>query len=148
MARRSRPAAPEPGVAFERTTRQRRAVVAAFEQAGHPLSVGDLVAAAGSAGEPLSLTTAYRTVRALVEEGSLAAVEVPGAGTFFERAGKAHHHHFSCMQCARVYELGACAATDVTLPPGFKAVSHETTVYGVCAQCAGRARKAPGAPRA
>jgi Fur family ferric uptake transcriptional regulator len=127
---------PPPGSAFERTTKQRRAVVGAFERSGHPLSVGELVDIAARAGEPVSLTTAYRTVRALVEEGSIAAVEVPGAGTFYERAGKAHHHHFSCMQCARVYELAQCAATDVALPAGFKAVSHETTVYGVCASCA------------
>jgi Fur family ferric uptake transcriptional regulator len=120
---------------FARSTRQRRAVAAAFERVGHPLSVADLCAAAREAGEPLSAATAYRTVRALVAEGILEPVELPGAGTYFEPAGKHHHHHFSCLGCRRVYELAACAMPDPALPSGFRAVSHETTVYGLCRTC-------------
>jgi Fur family transcriptional regulator, ferric uptake regulator len=102
---------------------------------GHPLSVGDVVAAAARAGEQVSLTTAYRTIRTLVDEGSLTAIELPGAGTYFEAAGKSHHHHFSCLHCRRAYELPECETADAELPRGFRAVSHETIVYGLCSAC-------------
>jgi len=124
-----------PGETFERSTRQRRAICDAFRTAEHPLAIGDVVQAARRSGASVSLTTAYRTVRALVEEGAVTAIELPGSGTVFESAGKAHHHHFSCLRCHRAYELADCALPDLAVPRGFVALSHETTVYGVCAAC-------------
>ncbi|MBV9102510.1 MAG: transcriptional repressor [Candidatus Eremiobacteraeota bacterium] len=129
-------AGPKQPASFGRSTRQRRAIWGAFERVGHPLSVGDVVAATERSGDPVSLTTAYRTIGALVDEGLLESIELPGAGTYFERAGKSHHHHFSCLRCSRAYELPQCETKATALPRGFRAVSHETTVFGLCATCA------------
>ena len=125
------------GPHFERNTRQRRAICSAFEASTRPLAIGELVEAVSRNGAALSLTTAYRTIRALLDEGWLAEVTVPGTGSFYELAGKDHHHHFSCLKCRSVYELAGCESPRVALPRGFRALSHETTVFGVCARCAG-----------
>jgi Fur family ferric uptake transcriptional regulator len=122
--------------AFERNTRQRRNMRAAFENAERPLSIEEVLAAARRGRNAVSLSTVYRFVRSLVDDGSLSAIEVPGRGVFYELAGKAHHHHFSCLSCGRIYEINDCVGLrDLVLPEGFHAVSHDITVEGVCSAC-------------
>jgi Fur family ferric uptake transcriptional regulator len=83
----------------------------------------------------------YRSIRALLEEGWLTAVDVPGRTSLYERAGKEHHHHFECSQCRRVYELDGCASEiRGELPAGFVASGHDVTIYGACASCSSLGR--------
>jgi Fur family transcriptional regulator, ferric uptake regulator len=126
-----------------RQTRQRTAIRKAFERAARPLSPHQVLEAAQSDVEDLGLATVYRNVKALLDDGWLASVEVPGAGTLYERSGKAHHHHFHCDRCSRVFELSGCiAAIDRLAGPRFAVRTHEIVLYGLCADCrsASRAR--------
>jgi Fur family ferric uptake transcriptional regulator len=129
---------------LERSTRQRRVIRAVFDDAERPLSIEEVLAAAQRGRKAtVSLSTVYRFVRSLVDDGSLSVFELPGQGAFYELAGKEHHHHFSCIHCGRVYELNDCVSVEkLVLPKGFHAVSHDLTVAGVCAAC-----NANGAPR-
>jgi Fur family transcriptional regulator, ferric uptake regulator len=139
--RKSAPKPAAPDGPFERSTRQRRNIRAVFEAADRPLSVDEVLSAAKRGRHKVSLSTVYRFVRSLVDEGWLAVIEMPGLGTFYELAGKAHHHHFSCLACGRVYELNDCVSIrEFALPKGFKAVSHDITVAGACAACSASAR--------
>ena len=125
----------------ERNTRQRRVIRDVFEDAERPLSIEEVLGAAQRDSNAVSLSTVYRFVRALVEDGTLSAFELPGQGAFYERAGKAHHHHFSCERCGRVYELNDCVSIEkLALPKNFTAVSHDLTVVGICATCNGQKR--------
>lgn len=91
---------------LERSTRQRRIIRAVFDNTERPLSIEEVLAAAQRCRKAaVSLSTVYRFVRSLVDDGSLSVFELPGQGAFYELAGKAHHHHFSCIRCGRVYEL-------------------------------------------
>ena len=85
----------------------------------------------------VSLATVYRNLRSLVEEGWLVPVEVPGEPARYEPAGKRHHHHFRCRRCDRLFELGGCRRPVPRAPKGFVVESHELTLYGRCASCAG-----------
>jgi Fur family ferric uptake transcriptional regulator len=120
----------------ERSTRQRRTIRDVVERAGRPLSTDEILAGAHVSLPTLGRATVYRSIRALLDEGWLAAVEVPGRTSLYERAGKAHHHHFECTQCKRVYELDGCASEiRAELPPGFTATSHDVMIFGDCAAC-------------
>ncbi len=120
-----------------RNTKQKEAIRSAFLEADRPLSHEEALALAKAEIPGLSLATVYRNVRALAEEGWLAAVEVPGAPTRHEVAGKEHHHHFQCNRCGRLYELPGCAvAIPPRLPRGFRSTGHEFFAYGICAGCA------------
>jgi len=122
--------------AQERCTRQRRMIRDVFGRAERPLSIDEVLDAAQRGHHPVSLSTVYRFVRALVADGALSVFELPGLGAFYELAGKAHHHHFSCIRCRRVYEVNDCVSIDtLALPKDFRAVSHDITVSGVCAAC-------------
>jgi len=120
----------------KRQTRQKTAIREAFAAAGRPLSPEEALKAAQRHHRTLGIATVYRNIQALVEEGWLQAVEVPGDSPRYELAGKAHHHHFQCNGCGRLYDLEGCVATvRPRLPRGFRASGHEFYVYGTCAAC-------------
>jgi len=132
-----KPAKPAPPkTSFERSTRQRRTIQGIFERADRPLSSVEVHAAAQGSGAGVSLATVYRSIRALLDDGLLSIVDVPGGSAFYEVTGKDHHHHFSCLRCRRVFELEGCVSADsLVLPRGFRAVSHDLTVFGTCRSC-------------
>ena len=120
----------------ERSTRQRRTIRDVVERAGRPLSTDEILAGAQSSIPSLGKATVYRSIRTLLEEGWLAAVDMPGRSPLYERAGKGHHHHFACSACKRVYELDGCASEiRGELPAGFVSTGHDVTIYGTCAAC-------------
>lgn len=138
---------------MERNTRQRSAIRQAIAAAARPLLPQEILQAAEVVAPGLSLATVYRNVRALVEEGELIAVTLPGEVARYEVAGAAHHHHFQCLSCQRVFEVEACPGNLASLaPPGFTVEDHELTLYGRCGDCgparAGRTRKTTAKSRA
>jgi Fur family transcriptional regulator, ferric uptake regulator len=120
-----------------RNTRQKQAIRDAFIEANRPLSPEEALAAAQHHYETLGIATVYRNIKSLLAEGWLDPVSLPGQATRYEVAGKAHHHHFHCRKCGRMYELGDCAGTVLPRPPkGFRVAGHELLLYGNCARCA------------
>jgi Fur family transcriptional regulator, ferric uptake regulator len=126
---------------MERNTRQRTAIREAIAQAGRPLLPQEVLDAAQAAAPGLSIATVYRNLRALLDEGELRSVMLPGENARYELAGIGHHHHFQCLQCQRVFEVTACPGNLAALaPPGFTVEDHDLTLYGRCSDC--------GVPRA
>jgi len=84
----------------------------------------------------------YRTLKALVDEGAVQVVTLPGEGPRYETADHGHHHHFRCDACGKVFDVPGCPGDLGHLaPPGFVVERHEITLYGRCGACSG-ARKA------
>ena len=84
----------------------------------------------------VSIATVYRTLKALVEDGVLEAVTLPGQVPRYELAGKSHHHHFHCRACGKVYELTRCCPDVASLAPeGFAVAEHEIILSGSCRDC-------------
>lgn len=122
--------------ADKRNTKQKTAIRKAFADAGRPLAPEEVLRSAQQRHPTLGIATVYRNIQALVEEGWLQAVEVPGDSARYEVAGKRHHHHFQCNACGRVYDLEGCTVEGKPkLPRGFRASGHEFYVYGTCAAC-------------
>lgn len=137
---------------MERATRQRAAIREALQAAARPLLPDELLLAARTHAPGLGLATVYRTLKLLVEEGSLRTVELPGENVRYEPAGHHHHHHFQCRRCLRVFDVHACPGDLAGLAPaGFVVQDHELTLYGLCSECSTRAprRRAatPATPR-
>jgi Fur family ferric uptake transcriptional regulator len=121
---------------MQRDTKQRQAIRRAIDEAGRPLSPREVLEAARVHQPGLGIATVYRTLKALVEEGALTQVELPGEPPRYETHGKRHHHHFHCRACDRVYELEGCPEGLRSLTPaGFSLESHEVVLYGRCAAC-------------
>jgi Fur family transcriptional regulator, ferric uptake regulator len=124
---------------MQRQTRQRDAIRAALAAAGRPLSPQEVLAGARTSHPGLGLATVYRTLKALLAEATIHGVDLPGAPTRYELAGKSHHHHFHCRACDGVFEVEACpGGIRGLLPGGFQLERHEIILYGVCAGCGER----------
>lgn len=129
---------------MERNTRQRVAIREALEAAGRPLLPQEVQEAAQPQAPGLGIATVYRTLKALVDEGELRAVHLPGENPRYEPAAHAHHHHFQCRSCQRVFDIHACPGNLAGLAPrGFQVDDHELTLYGRCADCVPAAHRHP-----
>jgi Fur family ferric uptake transcriptional regulator len=123
---------------MERNTRQRGAIRRAFQRADRPLSPAEVLADARRDVTGLGIATVYRNIRALLDEHWLATVDLPGEPSRYELAGKGHHHHFRCSNCARVYDIPCdLSHPDAQLPVGFQLTGHDILLHGRCAECNG-----------
>jgi Fur family ferric uptake transcriptional regulator len=131
-----------------RRTRQKTAIRSVFERTGRPLTTGEVLAIAQGHVDGLGIATVYRTLKTLLSEGWLAAVELPGEPSRYEIAGKGHHHHFLCESCGGVFELEGCQpAVERLAKPGFLVRSHEVVLYGRCGDCTRRRKRSRPATR-
>ena len=84
----------------------------------------------------LGIATVYRAIKHLLDEGFLSQVDLPGEPPRYEVAGKAHHHHFRCNNCRKVYDVDGCVDTfKQLLPKGFRLEGHELYLFGRCNTC-------------
>ncbi len=120
----------------KRNTKQKAAIREAFAEADRPLSPDEALEYALEHHSAIGIATVYRNIQALVEEGWLTAVELPGETTRYELSGKEHHHHFHCDTCGKLFDLKGCVIqSKPRLPRGFSASGHEFFLYGNCASC-------------
>jgi Fur family ferric uptake transcriptional regulator len=127
---------------MERSTRQRSSIRAVMEAAGRPLLPAEILGAAQREVPAIGLATVYRNIKQLAEAGEVQSVELPGEPTRYELSGHAHHHHFRCTQCNRVFDVHGCPGDmQQIVPPGFKVMRHELTLYGTCGDCQGLAQE-------
>ena len=128
------PKAPRSG--WERSTRQRQAILAAIDEGDRPLSPDEVLERARRRVNSLGLATVYRNLKVLVAEGEVRAVSLPGDNPRFEMAHSPHHHHFQCTSCTRVFDVPGCPGNLRHLAPrGFRVDRHDVTLYGRCPDC-------------
>lgn len=126
---------------MQRNTAQRSAIRKAFTDTPRPLTPQEVHDISKETLPSLGMATIYRTLKSLVEEEWIIALEVPGEAPRYERAGMDHHHHFSCRGCGKMFDFQGCPAGITSLvPEGFHLEDHELFLYGTCPDCN------PGAP--
>ena len=126
-----------------RYTTKRRLLVDVFEQADHPLSLPEVIAADSS----LAQSSVYRNLAALEEAGVVRRIVTGDDFARFELAEELsghHHHHLICRTCGTVADFTlptaverSLAATfrDVSDAHGFSVEDHQVDMVGVCADC-------------
>lgn len=119
-----------------RATKQKSAIGEAIRRAGRPLSAQEVCASAKCEVPTINLATVYRQLREMLEQRELVTVELPGMPPRFEMANLAHHHHFFCNSCDKVYDVEGCGADiKCMVPAGFKLQDHAILLYGTCREC-------------
>ena len=99
----------------------------------------------------VSLGTVYRNLRVLVREGLLVERADPGGNRF--DGNLSEHHHFTCVECGRVFDLRAPAPPvrrlRGSLRTGFTVLGHRIELSGRCPDCSSpRKRGRPWQARA
>ena len=126
-----------------RATRQGSAVRDALGAAGGFRSAQDVYAALRGGGSAVGLSTVYRHLQALADEGVVDVIRTPDGETTYRLcgpAGEGHHHHLVCRDCGRTVEIEGRAvekwAAAVAAEHGFSGVDHTVELFGTCARCA------------
>lgn len=126
---------------MERNTQQRQAILQVLEKAHRPLSVQEILESAKLCCVSLGIATVYRNIKVLLSEGKLISVDMPGGVVLYELPNLAHHHHFSCVGCLKVFDINVCGLNFQSLvPSGFQLQAHEILLSGFCNSCASSAR--------
>jgi len=110
---------------MERATRQRSAIKEALQTAARPLLAQEVLDLAARHVPNLGIATVYRNLKAMVEDGTLRQVVLPGENPRFEMGSHGHHHHFQCTQCQRVFDIHSCPSDLAMLAPkGLSPTAH------------------------
>ena len=131
-------------VARQRTTRQGGAVKDALCAANGFCSAQDVYAVLRAQGESVGLSTVYRHLQALADDGLVDSIQSPDGETAYRYCGDTatgHHHHLVCRVCGRAEEIEGPAiekwANAVGREHGYVDLDHTVELFGTCAGCAG-----------
>jgi Fe2+ or Zn2+ uptake regulation protein len=88
----------------------------------------------------VGLPTVYRNLEELAEGGLLSKVLLPDRKLYYYLCGnEGHHHHFICVSCRKVEDIGACAletiSREIADALGGRVLSHTFQVEGLCKAC-------------
>jgi len=122
-----------------RVTTQRALILQIVRQAGVHLDAGEIHQRARLKKPRLSLSTVYRTLRALGRLGLIDSVRIDDARHFYEAKQPSDHHHLICLECGQViefeYPLGHQMNKAIPAAKGFKIAATEIRVTGYCLRC-------------
>jgi Fur family transcriptional regulator, ferric uptake regulator len=122
-----------------RETQQRLAIREVFLSAGRPLSINEIFEMTKKKIKSMGIATIYRNLKSLQSEGWIIQVDLPGQSSRWELAPQAHHHHFLCRKCDKLYEIQVCSEnlSHLMLPDGYILEGHDILLRGQCAVCTG-----------
>ena len=105
-------------------------------------SAQDIHATLRLRGKPVGLSTVYRHLQSLVEQGVADVIQSPDGEATYRYCGEtttAHHHHLVCRECGHTEEVTARAverwAADIASEFDFSDVDHTVEIFGTCAPC-------------
>jgi Fur family ferric uptake transcriptional regulator len=123
-----------------RRTRQGEAILSVVLGSDNFRSAQDIHAELRASGETVGLTTVYRHLALLTDEGRLDALQTADGELVYRRChSESHHHHVVCRHCGRGSEVELpdlerwAEATAAEL--GYTDVTHTVEIFGVCADC-------------
>lgn len=123
-----------------RGTKQAQALATALASMPGFCSAQDIYAELRRRGEHVGLTTVYRHLQSLSEQGSVDTIRDDSGETLYRQCGTtAHHHHLTCRVCGRSVEVEGRAveqwADRVAAEAGFTDVGHTVELFGLCPDC-------------
>jgi Fur family ferric uptake transcriptional regulator len=123
-----------------RRTRQGDAVLNVVLGSENFRSAQDIHAELRASGEAVGLTTVYRHLALLTDEGRLDALQTADGELVYRRCHtEHHHHHVVCRRCGRGAEIEMPDlerwAESTASALGYTEVSHTVEIFGLCADC-------------
>jgi Fur family ferric uptake transcriptional regulator len=130
------------GTGRRRETRQGGVVRDALAEAEGFRSAQDVYASLRQQGEAVGLSTVYRHLQSLSDDGQVDVIHTPDGETTYRYCGdaaKRHHHHLVCRGCGRAEEIEGRAverwAASIAEQHGYTSIDHTVELFGICASC-------------
>jgi Fur family ferric uptake transcriptional regulator len=128
--------------AQRRATTQRATVHAALAGQDRFRTAQDLFAELRATGNPIGLSTVYRHLQALADDGMADVVRTDDGEAAYRYCGAAadgHHHHLICRRCGHAEQIRTSTverwAQRVADEHGYRDVDHTVEIFGICARC-------------
>jgi Fur family ferric uptake transcriptional regulator len=123
-----------------RITRQGQAVLSVVDSSENFRSAQDIHAQLRAAGEAVGLTTVYRHLALLTDDGQLDSLQTADGELVYRRCrSNQHHHHVVCRQCGRGSEVELPDleqwAESTAQALGYTDVTHTVEIFGLCTNC-------------
>ena len=128
-----------------KTTQPRLRVLAALENSEvRHVSAEDVYKILLQQGQTIGIATVYRVLTQFESAGLVIRHHFEGERAVFELNDAEHHDHMVCVECGTVIEFTnqriEIQQEKVAAAHGFQIHAHALTLYGVCQQCANKAR--------
>jgi Fur family ferric uptake transcriptional regulator len=122
-----------------RNTWQKQAVLDQLENSEEFLSAQQLHQRIVAGGKKLGLTTVYRAVTELVEQGVADSLLLADGEARYRICQPEHHHHLICTSCGKTVEFDLPGFEEqieqIAKKQGFSGVSHDVELHGLCSRC-------------
>lgn len=120
-----------------RGTKQAEALAAALASMTGFSSAQEIHAELRRRGEGVGLTTVYRHLQVLSEQGAVDTIRDPSGEALYRQCdSRGHHHHLTCRVCGRSVEVEGRVveqwAAKVAEQAGFTSVDHTVELFGLC----------------
>lgn len=118
-------------------TWQKDAVLKALSGCDDFVSAQDLHRILNEDGQGIGLSTVYRQLNALADDGKADIIHLNDQQKFRICQDDEHHHHLVCEQCGRTIEIEPPEQWihNVAEEYGFSVNSHTLEVFGICPEC-------------
>jgi Fur family ferric uptake transcriptional regulator len=132
------------------TTKAQRAVLSVLDTSSRFLSAQEIPVMLRQGGSTVGLTSVYRALQSLADDGNLDVLRSGNGETTFRRCNSdAHHHHLVCRICGSTIEVEAPGLERWLAGLGrehsFSVETHTLEVVGVCRRCTtGDSAQRPG----
>lgn len=127
-----------------RITRQREMIIEAIAHRGSHVNADDVFAIIRKRIQSVNITTVYRTLDLLVEQGLASRIDLGAGRVIYATYQHGPHMHLVCRQCGRVIDAdqNLLLTLNKQLNRGYKFAAdlQHISVLGLCNQC--RARQA------
>ncbi len=90
-------------------------------------------------GVRIGLTTVYRSLQRLADEGTIHSVQTMDRQTAYRLCSQTAHHHLVCTQCGAALEIADGELDRLVereaAARGYSAIAHSVEIFGLCAKC-------------
>ena len=123
----------------KRNTWQKTAVLDELSNTEEFVSAQELHQKISQSGKKLGLTTVYRALTEMVEQGLADSLSLSDGEMRYRICTPEHHHHLICRVCGRTVEFDLPGfeelAQSVAQQNSFTELSHEIELFGICKDC-------------
>ncbi|MBS3158315.1 transcriptional repressor [Candidatus Woesearchaeota archaeon] len=124
---------------MERITQQRKIVLGLFnDNKNSHLSAYDIYKLAKKKLPKINLSTVYRTVNTLVEEGKLSKYQLNEEHYHYQITEQVPHYHMICSTCSKVVEI---PLKEIEAPAKLLAEKHKFKIARINLEIDGKCRK-------
>ena len=123
----------------KRNTWQKTAVLDELSNTEEFVSAQELHQKISKSGKKLGLTTVYRALTEMVEQGLADSLSLSDGEMRYRICTSEHHHHLICRECGKTVEFDLPGfeelAQSVARQNSFTELSHEIELFGRCKDC-------------